>query len=114
VIFDRFHLGAAVYGEKYRGAHPSDIYDIDFRHLYNYKNAALILLTDDPEAIAARDDGDSLENSAKEYSETCSAFLEAYAVSSCMNKLHINITDNGGFVNTIPTVTRFLDEVRYK
>jgi thymidylate kinase len=114
VIFDRFHLGAAVYGEKYRGAHPSDIYDIDFRHLYNYKNAALILLTDDPEAIAARDDGDSLESSAKEYSETCSAFLEAYAVSSCMNKLHINITDNGGFVNTIPTVTRFLDEVRYK
>jgi thymidylate kinase len=113
VIFDRFHLGAAVYGEKYRQAQPSDIYEIDFKYLYGYSNAALILLTDDPETIAERDDGDSLERSAKEYYETCSAFLEAYTVSSCMNKLHINITNNGGFVNTIPTVTRFLDEVRY-
>jgi thymidylate kinase len=114
VIFDRFHLGAAVYGEKYRGANPADIYELDHKYLCNYTQAALILLTDNPEEIAARDDGDSLESSAKEYFETCSAFLEAYAVSSCMNKLHINITDNGGFVNTIPTVTRFLDEVRYK
>jgi thymidylate kinase len=113
VIFDRFHLGAAVYGEKYRGADPSNIYELDARFLRDYSRAALILLTDDPEAIAARDDGDSLEQSVEEYAQTAAAFIKAYKMSSCVNKLHINITDNGGFVNTIPTVTAFLDRARY-
>jgi thymidylate kinase len=112
VIFDRFHLGAAVYGEKYRGANPADIYELDYRYLSNYPQAALILLTDDPEAIAARDDGDSLEKSLHEYNETMSAFIEAYTVSSCMHKLHINVSGNGGFVNTIPTVEKFLNGIR--
>jgi thymidylate kinase len=113
VIFDRFHLGAAVYGKKYRNALPHDVYTMDNRFLLGYEKAALILLTDDPEAIAARDDGDSLESGVEEYHETMQAFIEAYAMSSCMNKLHINITDNGGFVNTIPTVEQFLNGVRH-
>jgi thymidylate kinase len=113
VIFDRFHLGAAVYGEKYRGANPADVYELDNRYLRDYSNAALILLTDNPESIMSRDDGDSLESSIHDYGQTQSAFIEAFAVSSCVNKLHINITDNDGFVNTIPTVEKFLDGVRH-
>jgi thymidylate kinase len=109
VIFDRFHLGAAVYGEKYRGADPNDVYELDYMYLNSYKNAALILLTDDGEAIAKRDDGDSLESTVEEYDETCAAFIEAYETSSCAHKLHVNITENGGFANTIPTVTNFLN-----
>lgn len=112
IIFDRFHLGAAVYGAKYRNAHPSDIYDIDNRYLLAYENAALVLLTDEPEEIAKRDDGDSLESNIQDYYETKTAFIEAYNTSSCVNKLHINITDNGGFVNTIPTVKKFLNGIR--
>jgi thymidylate kinase len=113
VIFDRFHLGAAVYGEKYRNANPVDVYELDRDYLFGYENAALILLTDNPEAIMARDDGDSLESSIHDYGQTQSAFIEAFTVSSCMHKLHINITDNGGFENTIPTVEQFLDGVRH-
>jgi len=112
VIFDRFHLGAAVYGEKYRGANPTDVYDLDAWYLSHYKRAALILLTDEPEAIASRDDGDSLEQSVDEYSQTAAAFIETYKISTCVNKLHINITENGGFVNTVPAVTKFLDEIK--
>lgn len=112
VIFDRFHLGAAVYGEKYRDANPAHVYELDARYLHDYSRAALILLTDDPEAISARDDGDSLEKSLKDYHDTMSAFIEAFNVSSCVNKLHINVSGNGGFVNTIPTVTKFLDGVK--
>lgn len=112
VIFDRFHLGAAVYGAKYRNVYPSDVYELDNHYLNGYDNAALILLTDEPEAIAARDDGDSLESSLEEYNETRAAFIEAYSMSACMNKLHISVSRNGGFVNTIPTVTKFLDGVR--
>jgi thymidylate kinase len=113
VIFDRFHLGAAVYGEKYRGANPADVYELDTRYLRDYPNAVLILLTDNPEVIMSRDDGDSLESSIHDYGQTQSAFIEAFTVSSCVNKLHINITDNGGFLNTIPTVEKFLDGVRH-
>lgn len=111
IIFDRFHLGAAVYGERYRGADPSDVYDLDKLYLSNYDKAVLILLTGDPKEIAARDDGDSLEKSVEEYSHTADAFLKAYEASSCMHKLHINITENGGFQNTIPTVINFLKGV---
>jgi thymidylate kinase len=110
VIFDRFHLGAVVYGVKYRNANPSGIFEIDKRYLSSYSNAALILLTDEPEAIAARDDGDSLEKSVDEYRQTTESFLNAFEKSFCINKLRINITANGGFVNSIPTVIRFLDE----
>jgi thymidylate kinase len=110
VMFDRFHLGAAVYGAKYRNADPQDIYGLDSLYLQGYENAALILLTDEPEEIARRDDGESIESSIEEYSETRSAFIEAYNTSSCMNKLHVNITANGGFANTIPTVTNFLND----
>ena len=113
VIFDRFHLGAAVYGSKYRNAVPDDVYALDKSYLHGYKNAALILLTDEPEAIADRDDGDSLETSKEEYETTRKAFIEANTASACMNKLHINITDNGGFVNTAPTVKQFLDGIKY-
>lgn len=113
VIFDRFHLGAAVYGAKYRNANPSDIYELDRDWLSGYGNAALILLTDNPEVIASRDDGESLESSVDEYAETAAAFIEAYKMSSCVDKLHINVTDNGGFKNTIPTVEKFLEGAMY-
>jgi len=112
VIFDRFHLGSAVYGKKYRGMDPTWIYRMDKIHLKDYNDAAIILLTDYAEAISERDDGDSLETSIDDYRETEQNFLNAYNNSSCVNRLHINITDNGGFHNTYPAVTQFLDTVR--
>lgn len=110
IIFDRFHLGAAVYGEKYRKANPVSVFEIDRQHLSSYSRAALILITDEPKAISYRDDGDSLESSIEDYEQTRDSFLSAFEKSSCVNKLHINITSNGGFKNTIPTVERFLNE----
>ena len=112
VIFDRFHLGSAVYGKKYRGMDPMSVYALDKVHLKDCKDAAIVLLTDYPEAISERDDGDSLETSVDDYRETEQNFLNAYNNSSCVNRLHINITDNGGFHNTYPAVTQFLDEMK--
>jgi len=112
IILDRFHLGAAVYGEKYRGANSTPVYDLDYRHLSGYKNAALILLTDKPSNIAARDDGDSLESSVEEYRLTARAFEHAFARSSARHKLNIHIEKNGGFENTYPSVVEFLDMVK--
>lgn len=109
-IFDRLHLGAIVYGKKYRNADPKSIYSIDKHFLTDENDVFLVLLTDYSEAILARDDGESLETNVAEYEETRIAFIEAFNKSACMNKLHLNITDNGGFKNTYETVTKFLDE----
>lgn len=112
IIFDRFHLGAIVYGHKYRNANPKGIYDIDEYYLKGFENIGLVLLTDYSEKIASRDDGDSLESSIADYDETRISFIGAFSKSNATNKLHINITDNGGFVNTAASVTNFLDNVK--
>ena len=112
IIFDRFHLGAIVYGEKYRAADGKDIYELDRRFLSGYKNAALVLLTDTTDGTMSRDDGDSLEQSREDFVYSRNAFLTAYQNSSCKHKLSINITKNGGVKNTYDTVVNFLDGVR--
>lgn len=112
IIFDRFHLGAIVYGAKYRGADPAEIYNIDRHYMGNFRDVAMVLLTDYPESIVARNDGESLETTKSDFEETHDAFIEAYNNSCIMNKLHINVTDNRGFSNTYDTVTEFLNRVR--
>lgn len=109
-IFDRLHLGAIVYGKKYRNADPKLIYGIDKHFLTDEKDVFLVLLTDYSEAILAIDDGESLETNVEDYEYTRTEFIDAFNKSVCVNKLHINITDNGGFKNTYETVVKFLDE----
>jgi len=111
VIFDRFHLGAIVYGKKYRNADPEDIYSIENMYIYPNDEIALVLLTDWTSNIMERDDGNSIEYSPSEFDETRIAFEEAFKRSIIPNKLHINIHENGGFKNTYGTVTNFLDGV---
>ena len=112
VIFDRFHLGAIVYGKKYRNADPEDIYSIEQMYIHPNDEIALILLTDYGSRIVERDDDDSIESTEEEFDQTGEAFEEAFERSIIPNKLHINITENGGFRNTYKTVTDFLDGVR--
>ena len=112
IIFDRFHLGAIVYGEKYRNADPQPIYDLDRRFLSGYKNAALILLTDNNDGIASRDDGESLEKNMDDFTYTRAAFTNAFNQSTCRHKLHINISRNGGVENTYDTVVKFLEPLK--
>lgn len=112
VIFDRFHLGAVVYGKKYRNADPEDIYAIENMYIHPNDEIALVLLTDWTHNIMERDDENSLEDGPSEFDETRIAFEEAFKRSIIPNKLHINIHENGGFKNTYNTVTHFLDGVR--
>ena len=100
VIYDRFHLGAIVYGKKYRNADPEDIYSIESLLVREDDEIALVLLTDWSSNIIDRNDGKSLEYLASEFDETRIAFEEAFKRSIIPNKLHINIHENGGFKNT--------------
>ena len=108
VLFDRFHLGAIVYGKKYRNTKPDDIYMLDDQYARLNPNMILLLLTDYSHRIMDRDDGDSLESSFEEYENTRAEFIRAYCNSSITNKMHINITDNGGFENTLPVFLEFM------
>ena len=116
IICDRFHLGAIVYGMRYRGLDPYTIYRVDANRVAkgHEKNVALVLLTDDTVAIMSREDGQSLESSRQEYEDTREEFVRVFGYSSIRHKLHINITDNGGFQNTYPTVERFLNSIRHE
>jgi thymidylate kinase len=114
VICDRFHLGAIVYGTRYRGLNPYTIYSVDAQHVAkgNEKKIALVLLTDSSHAIMSREDGNSIEISSLEYDQTREEFIRAFKYSVIPHKIHINITENGGLVNTYQTVVDFLNDVR--
>jgi thymidylate kinase len=114
VICDRFHLGAIVYGMRYRGLNPYTIYSVDAHRVAkgHEKKVALVLLTDHTHAIMAREDGNSIETSFQEYDQTREEFTRVFGYSTIPHKLHINITDNGGFLKTYQTVASFLDNVR--
>ena len=105
IIFDRFHLGAIVYGQKYRNANPENIYAIENMYIHPNDEIALVLLTDWTHNIMERNDENSLEDGPSEFDETRIAFEEAFKRSIIPNKLHINIHENGGFKNTYETVT---------
>lgn len=112
VVFDRFHLGAVVYGQKYRGADPKAIFSMDnFYMSLDDVDIVTILLTDTPEGIASRDDGESIEQSLEEFAETKERFIDTFNKSACLNKLHIDITDNGGIDKTYATVTKYLNTI---
>lgn len=117
IIFDRLHLGAVVYGQKYRGMDPERIYKVDAFYMTRWRaelanEFALILLTDYPEEISKRDDGLGLEKDLADLENTRTSFLAAYDRSLVPHRLHINISDNGGFENTLPTVISFLLKMR--
>ena len=113
IICDRFHLGAMVYGMKYRGLEPYRVFEVD-RDIISKgteKRIALILLTDKVEAVFERDDGMSLESNKADFEYSRNEFINFFNYSRIQHKLHINITDNGGFENTYPAVERFLNGV---
>jgi thymidylate kinase len=122
VICDRFHLGMYVYGVKYRNMDPKEVWAIDeywteviptLNRPYNMEVwPTVIVLTDYAEKINERDDGLGLEVDVSDIENTRQTFLAAFEQTKAMNKLHINITDNGGFANTLPTVTAFLDTIK--
>lgn len=111
IICDRFHLGAMVYGMRYRGLKPHTIFEVD-RDVISKgeeKKISLVLLTDYADSIMKRNDGESIETTIDEFENTRAEFTNFFNYSMIPSKLHINITDNGGFQNTYPLVESFLN-----
>ncbi len=108
VIIDRFHLGQAIYGKRYRGYSESFHVNELEANFSIENNLFLVLLTDLPKNLYARDDGCSFEKSILDFDLTRNAFIEEFDRSLIKNKLHICISANGGFTNTFETVTSWI------
>lgn len=91
-IFDRLHIGEAVYPNKYRGYDGNYVFDIEQElklEANNYENTLLVLLWDYPENLIARDDGLSLSKDVKDIKEETQLFFASVAKSIIPNKLVI-------------------------
>lgn len=111
VVIDRFHLGCPVFGKRYRN-YPDSLHVTSLeRSMQLEDNVFLILLTDDADELFKRDDGLSFEKSASDFEETAMEFMYEFGISTIPNKLHINITKNGGFEQTFPSVLKFIESV---
>lgn len=111
VISDRFHLGAIVYGAKYRGMDPQKVLEVESKFVD--RDIVMVTLVDYGENIAARDDGESQEANASEFELTRKAFNNAFISSRIPHRLLINVSEMGMDM-TYPTVADFLDKVLQK
>lgn len=86
VIFDRSHIGEFVYGKLYRKYDPDWVFDchdkilmaeprVDWYNENQVPKVEILVFTDSPESLWARDDGEglssSLEDIKKEYTRWC-------------------------------------------
>lgn len=109
VIVDRFHLGQVIYGKQYRN-YPESMHVTELEEYLPFgSNVFLILLTDNISEVMKRDDGHSFEKSESEYTSTSEQFLTEFNLSKILNKLHINITQNGGFSEILPSIIKFVE-----
>ena len=100
IIFDRWHLGEAVYSPMYRGYDGNYVFDQEISTGVNLRNdIRLILLTEDFEyAKHFIDDGESLGPVEKREEEQ-NRFIEAFERSTIRDKRIVCVTDPalGGF-----------------
>lgn len=109
VILDRSHIGECVYGPLYRNVKDcSYIFDLEEEFLKD-QNSLLILLTDDTDSLISRDDGFSPTINKDELNNITNLFIDTFNKSYIKNKLHYDISRDGGFTNLFPTVKRFID-----
>jgi thymidylate kinase len=95
IIFDRWHLGEAVYAPLYRGYSGDYVFELESHHDIDLADVRLILLTEDFDyGRHFVDDGESLgaiENREKEQA----LFLAAFEKSHIKDKRVISVTDPG-------------------
>ena len=92
LIFNRCHLGEAVYSPLYRKYDGDYIFDIEKRYRDNLDKVVLLLLTtSDCESVFKRDDGKSFYKDAASMQWEVDQFKKAFHTSSIKNKIMIDV-----------------------
>jgi thymidylate kinase len=90
-IFNRSHLGESVYAPLYRNYLGDYVFKIESEYVEDLnKNLYLIVLTNDPEILLSREDGDSLSKSVEDILKEKQMFERTYYESKIQNKIMIN------------------------
>lgn len=93
-IFNRSHLGEAVYSPLYRDYDGDYVFDIEREYVDRLNdNLYLIVLTDDPETVIKRDDGMSFYKDIQGVTKEIEYFKRAFIKSLIKNKTLININN---------------------
>lgn len=66
LIYDRSHIGEAVYGPLYRGYDANFIYELETQNKESLWNTYLITLINTPSELLLREDGHSLKNEGED------------------------------------------------
>ena len=90
---DRAHVGEYVYGHMYRGNSETDSFMFDSEYLVNISDMYLILLTDHPKHVIAREDGQSLSTTEEKIAFERDRFIKGFSKSRVLNKLHNDWSD---------------------
>lgn len=101
-IFDRFHLGEAVYSHRYRNYSGKYVFDLEKRYGLDYctETKLILLMTSDFSFIT--DDGDSFDVTKRE--EEQDDFIEAFFSSILPNKVMIDVCNGKGGFKTLEEI----------
>jgi thymidylate kinase len=102
-ILDRSHISEYVYSmyRNYDGFYVFDELESMFNTLPFWQEAYLITLTDTPENLLAREDGNSPSINVQDKIKEMERFIEATKLSSIPHKIHIHNKDIDSVFNTI-------------
>lgn len=94
-IFDRSHLGEAVYAPLYRKYDGDYVFSIEEKYVDELRdNLFLIVLINDAETVIKRDDGLSFSIDVTDKRREIDYFIEAYNRSNIKNKILIKCEDS--------------------
>jgi thymidylate kinase len=98
LIWNRAHLGEAVYGKLYRDYDPSWIYNLEALYGFDQNpEIYLILLEADAEFVCKNDDGQSFTNQIEKKQIEIDLFNQAFENSKIPNKIKIKVNDGNQF-----------------
>lgn len=97
LIFNRFHLGEAVYADLYRGYNGKYVFDLEDRWRADRMTRTKLILLTTSDFSFIQDDGESFDFSKKEQEQEI--FKDAFEKSSFPNKSIIDVSANGAYRN---------------
>ena len=92
-IFDRAHLGEAVYSPMYRNYSGDYVFDMELMSPEVIEAVRLFVFVDTPENLIKRDDGESFSNDIEKKKKEIELFIEAYKKTHIKNSYLIDISE---------------------
>ena len=113
-IWNRAHIGEAVYGTIYRNYDTSWIFNLEALYAFDQNpEIYLILLEADADFICKNDDGQSFTNEITKKQKEIDLFQQAFENSIIPNKLKIKVNDGDTYSDSGEIFRRILEFVKY-